>query len=281
MTKKKYGHNNTTEGVQSWNVKESKVKGRKATPGFSRVDLNPSDFDALIETKGVNVKVFRTAYCPNVKSVDGAEHNIDCPVCNGSGFLDLEPICTKAFLQNQDLEKMHNMEGFVDGNQVAMTFPIGIELQYFTLIELTDFTDIFYQRVLRNPSSNTDVLKYRACVVNFIASYDDVLQEIVRYYQDSDFKIDENGNVEWLAGGSKPSDNQPYSIHYEAAVQFRATRAMHVNRFSQVQVPGGAEHLKFQEQWLCTKEFLVKRVDQDGDELDQGPYDNHTIVEEE
>ena len=55
---------------------------------------------------------------------------------------------------------------------------------------------------------------------------------------------------------------------------------MHVNRFSQQKnkASGKVDHFKFQEQWLLTKEFLVKRTDQDGNELEPGPYDNHTIV---
>jgi len=268
----KHGHNRKTKNVPSWKVKESELQ--EETAPIERVDLDPFKFERLIEQKGVNVKVFRTSYCPKVKSVDGAEHEIDCVICNGSGFVDLDPICVKAFMQTQELEKMHNVEGFVDGNQVLMTFPIGVELQYFTKVELEDFTDIFMQRVLRSPGTNTDVLKYNACRVNFILDYNNV-----RYYQDQDFKIDQNGNIEWGLGNT-PADNLPYSVHYEAAVQFRATRAMHVNRFSQYKTAGKIEHLKYQEQWLMTKEFLVKRLDENGNELEQSPYDNHTIVEE-
>lgn len=269
----RHGHNRQTKNAKSWDVKESQIK--EDTAPQERVDLDPYKFERLVQQKGVDVKVFRTTYCPKVKSVDGAEHEIDCNLCNGSGWVDLDPICVKAFMQSQELEKMHNMEGFVDGNQVLMTFPIGVELQYFTKVELQDFTDIYMQRVLRHEGTDTDVLKYDACRVNLVMDYNGV-----RYYQDQDFKIDQNGNIEWLAAGNKPADNLPYSVHYEAAVQFRATRAMHVNRFSQYKVAGGVEHLKFNEQWLMTKEFLVKRLDENGNELEQAPYDNHTIVDE-
>ena len=266
-----YGHNKKTKGAKGWAVKESKIL--PDTDAKGRVDLRVDDFDRLIDQKGVNVKVYRTSYCPNVKSIDAAEHEINCPLCNGSGYLDRYPICTKAFIQNQDLERqMEGHAGQHDGNSVAMTFPIGIELQYFTRVDLIDFTDIYFQRILRKPGSNIDVLKYRACKVNMIIDKNNV-----EYFQDQDFKIDPSGNIMWTTL-RKPADNVIYSVHYESHVQFRATRAMHVNRFTQYKAPGAplVEHIKLPEQWVCTKEFLLRRKDINGQDQQQGPFDNHT-----
>jgi len=364
-----YGHNNTTKKKKSWNVKEPAIRSEQDSR--NRVDLNPEEFDRLIKQKGVTARVFRTTYCPNIKSVDGAEHEIDCTICNGSGFIDVDPICVSVFIQSQALEKMPNIEGFVDGNTVLMTFPIGVEIQYFTKIELTDFTDIFPQRVLRKPGSLVDVLKYPACRVNVLMD-----KTGKRYYQGTDFTLDFNGNVKWLTPGdqqlvdfsevpdsgtftlsyglletsalafnasaaavqtalqaldglenvtvtgnmtngfvvtfigvdspvglmtsdsalleganpvtiaisdasvsaSKPNDNQPYSIHYEAKTQYRARAAVHSNRFTQFAKGSAVEHIKMPEQWYATKEFLVKRTDLDGNELQQGPFDKHVIT---
>ena len=273
MPKKPFGNNKTTKKVEAWNVKEQRTRAPQKTTN-PRVDLDPLAFDDLIKQKGVKVLVYRTTYCPNTKSVDGAEHNIDCMMCNGSGFVDLEPICVDAYIQNQDLEHIPQVEGFVDGNSVAITFPSGVELQYFTRIDLVDFTDIYFQRVMRTEGETVDVLKYKACRVNILMDSNGV-----RYYQGQDFDIDPNGNIQWGIG-TTPADNVIYTIHYETHVQFRATRALHVNRFSQFVRSGEVEYVKYPEQWICTKEFLVKRKDLDGNELEQGPYDNHTIVED-
>jgi hypothetical protein len=266
-----FGHNKTTKKQKSWDVKEPAVLA-DSNP-VQRVDLKVDEFDRLLSQKGANVCCYRTTYCPNVKSVDGAEHEIDCPLCNGSGFIDLNPIQTKAFIQNQDLERiMDSAAGQFDGNSVAMTFPIGIELQYFTLIELVDYTQIYYQRVLRKPGTLIDVLKYKACRVNVIVDKNNV-----QYYQGQDFKLDPNGNIQWL--DRKPADNLIYSIHYECHSQFRATRAMHVNRFTQYKPPGeaGVEHIKLPEQWICTKEFLLRRRDINTNaDLNEGPFGPHT-----
>lgn len=232
------------------------------THSTGRVDVDPVKLENLLKEKGVRVKVYRTVFCPNVKSIDGAEHNIDCKMCNGSGFLDLYPIETISFIQNQALEKQINVEGMVDGNSVAATFPAGIELQYFTLVQLTDFTEPFFQRIKRQ-EGNADVLKYKALKVNALVD-----QGGKHFYQDTDFTLDQNGSVLWKPNrGPNPGDI--YSIHYEAAVQFRAVRAMHVSRFTQIysKNDGGTLHMKLPEQWLLQKEFLVKRSDRDGNEI--------------
>lgn len=267
-------HNNSTKKKEGWNVKEPVRKEDQAPK--QRVDIRPADFDRLLQQKGVNLKVYRSLYCPNVKSVDAGEHNIDCTLCNGSGFMDLEPLCTLGYIQNQELEVMNAQDGNHDGNSVLITFPIGVEVQYFTRIELIDFTEIYYQRVLRKPGSNVDVLKYRACRVNIVVN-----SAGDRYYQDQDFKIDPNGNILWLLDDEEilraPADNQVYSIHYECHVQFRAVKAMHVCRFTQYRNEGSVQHLKLPEQWLCSKEYLLRRKDiNTGNDLIEGPFANHT-----
>jgi hypothetical protein len=151
-----------------------------------------------------------------------------------------------------------------------MTFPIGIELQYFTRVELIDFTEIYYQRVLRNPESDTDVLKFRACRINVVIAKDNQ-----QYFQQQDFDIDQNGNIKW-GTIRKPADNMIYSIHYETHVQFRAVRAMHVTRFTQYKSDQGVEHIKMPEQWMLTKEFLLRRKDiNTQQDINEGPFDNH------
>lgn len=265
-----YGNNKKTKKKKAWDVKDNALYDDTAPRG--RVDLRIEDFDTLIEQKGVNLCVYRTMYCPNVKSVDAAEHEIDCPLCNGSGFMDKNPIQTKGFIQNQDLERMLDGQGGQhDGNSVLITFPIGIELQYFTLIELRDHTQIYFERILRKPGSNVDNLKYKACRVNQVVDKNNV-----EYFQGQDFDIDPNGNIKWRA--RKPTDGTIYSLHYECHTQFRASRAMHVSRFTQYKAPGEplVEMIKLPEQWLCTKEFLVRRKNLAGLDQMQGPYDNHT-----
>jgi hypothetical protein len=270
-------NNDETNKIQGWNLKEL-VELDDLAPA-ERIDLDPAKFDALVKQKGIRVKVYRSMYCPKVKSIDGAEHEIDCPLCNGSGYLDVRPICTNSFIQNQELEKIQLPEGWLDGNSVAMTFPRGIELQYFTLVELLDFTDIYFQRVVRS-EGNIDRLKYNGLRVNVLVDYHGK-----EYFEGSDFCLTQMGDIKWSTGRG-PSPETIYSVHYEAPVRFRATRAVHVNRFTQFkpkkQGGGKVQHIKMNEMWILTKEFLVLRRDNNGDERLPNPipgYDNDSSDE--
>ncbi len=268
-----YGHNKTTKKQRGWDVKDSKKETGIDNTG--RVDLRVADFDKLLNQKGCNVKVYRSFYCPNVKSVDGAEHDIDCQLCNGSGYIDVDPIKVKSYFQTQELERIEGAAGYHDGNTVLATFPIGVELQYFARIDLCDFTDIYYQRILRATGSNVDILKYKACRVNAVVEKNTG----ARYYQDSDFTINPNGDILWGAT-RKPADGVIYSIHYECHQIYRAVKAMHVNRFTQWRTTGEVEHIKMNEQWMISKEFLLRKKDiNTKQDLEQGPYDAHVDTE--
>ena len=257
-------HNDNTNKKQGWNVKEAKTSPLENLK--QRVNLKPEEFDLFIKQQGIKVKVYRTMYCPNVKSLDGAEHDIDCQItgCNGSGFLDVRPIETYAFIQNQSLEKIDNPEGLIDGNSVAATFLSGIELQYFTLIELCDFSDIFFERIQRS-STNIDNLKYRSLRVNVVID-----QNGIEYFECIDFTLNKNGSIQWKENKG-PSEGTIYSIHYESKIQFRATRSMHSNRFSTIKTTEGLKSFKLPEQWQLTREFLVKREDEDNNEIHPNP----------
>lgn len=270
----KTDHNKNTKKVSGWNVTPAKV--RPEITSLERVNLNPEAFDRLIEQHGVNVKVYRTMFCPNVKSIDGGEHETDCTLCNGSGWMDVKPINTIAFIQSQSQDPKHAVEGFHDGNTVYISFLRNIELQYFTLIELCDHTEIFYQRVVRS-ASNIDNLKYKALRVNVIVD-----QFGNEYTEGPDFKLNDNGSIVWKENRG-PQEGDIYSIHYECKIQFRAIKALHTNRFEQVRDDtGNIARVKMPEQWICTKEFLVRRKGYDGEYLNENtiPYYTEETPEE-
>jgi hypothetical protein len=262
-------HNDTTKNRQAWNIVEA-TELADLDPR-ERVDLDVDDFQKLLKQKGVRLNVYRSMPCPNVKSIDGGEHQIDCPLCNGSGYIDRYPLCVYGFVQNQALKAIQGPEGWHDGNTVAITFPIGVELQYFTLVELVDFNDIFFQRVARS-ATNTDRLKYRAKRINVLVD-----QNGVEYFQDNDFALNEYGDIVWKSGKG-PLAETVYSVHFECPVRFRATNAVHVNRFTQQKVKNGSgiKHLKLPEMWQLSKEFLVLRRDRSGNEILPNAIPNYT-----
>lgn len=233
-----------------------RTPAKKPVDRMAHLFLDPAKFDSLIKAQGMQVCVYRTILCPNIKSIDSGEHEIDCKLCNGNNFVDFDPIKTYAFIQAQNFGPLHLVEGQYDANVIAATFMSGIELTYYTLVELCDQTGIFDQVIKRSPGQ-VDVLKYKACKVNLVMD-----QNGAQYAQGSDFKLDSNGSMFWLAGRG-PVAGTIYSIHYECPIQFRATKAQHIHRFVQKpsQTPGESVFLKAPVQWMLQRAFLVKRKD--------------------
>ena len=242
-----------------WNTRPNKKTSLNKT-GSVKVNLTPEAFDDLVRSQGVRVKVYRSSFCPNVKSIDGAEHEVDCQLCHGAQFIDRYPIETWAGILSQSLEKKHLAEGFYDGNTVDATFMQGIELQYYALVELCDFTDLYFERIKRQ-AGKLDVLKYPAKKVHMLIDSDGC-----EYIEGSDFKLDVNGCIKW-ATNKGPTTDMIYTINYDTSVRFRAIKAMHANRFAQVEVEGATEYVRMNEQWLLQKDYLVERKDLSGEEI--------------
>jgi hypothetical protein len=250
-------------GWPSSGSKPAATLPNNAVPNTKRVDFRLEDFDLFIKQKGIRVKVYRSLLCPNVKSIDSAEHEIDCPLCLGMQFIDVNPIDCWAAPQSDDLKKKQFSEGLYDKNMITLTFERGIDLQYFTLVELCDFTDIFFERVKRQ-RGQTDVLKYKATCVNVLVD-----SEGKQHYNGQDFDLDPNGSIKWRVDKG-PESGSIYSVHYHMRKQYRAVEAQHVDRYTQVlnkNNGGKIEMLKLYEEWKLQKEYFVERKDLKGNPL--------------
>lgn len=250
-----------------WSQKHKYLKKVDPTEIDKKLSANPNEYNRLIKNQGIPVKIYRSLFCPAVKSIDGAEHDITCKLCNGSGIIDVKPFESWAYIHSNSFYSQDNPEGRVDGNVVMASFLTGVELQYFTLVEL-DIPDVFYERIKRQ-EGNLDILKYKALQINAIVD-----SSGKQYHEGNDFDLNQDGNVKWKAGKS-PSKNTIYSIHYHAKIQFRATKAIHKNRFINVKKTSDqVEIVKVNEAWEMTKEYLVRREDVLGKFLDKNTIED-------
>ena len=225
--------------------------------------LTPEQTNKLVYTLGIPVKVFVTCLCPNVKSVDGGENEIDCNLCNGSGFIDRNPIETLAVVTQNQLRPHHYEEGIYDGSKCHMTFLTGIEIHYFYLVEIKDFIRPYYQRLKRS-KSGTDVLNYNAKKINLLISKDGL-----EYYADTDFTINADGNIKWNTDRG-PAEGTIYSINYEAPMRYRAVAAENMARFAKKHTKSKEiEISKLNERWVMQLDYIVKRKDYAGNELNR------------
>lgn len=243
-----------------WNNKPAKEVPAGQISTKARVNLNAAAFDELVKQQGVQVKVYRTLLCPRVKSIDGAEHELECPICRGSQFYDTKCIDTMAFIQGQQGDFETSSEGVIDQFSATGTFLQGVNLQYFTLVEVVGHFDSFIERIKRQ-SGPSDVLKYKAVDIQVVVDYNGR-----EYYLGNDFLFDQNCNVTWKPGKGPPT-GMIYSIYYTLPLQFRAVKALHVNRFAQTKDGGNIKFVRMNEEWLLQKVYQPERKDSKGNVL--------------
>lgn len=242
---------------------------RKLTDG-----IDVDRLDQLIKDLGVRIKLFKSTVCPNVKSLETLDHNINCTVCKNN-MVDFSPVETIAMFQQQDFHEMFKVVGTFDVDEVLVTFLSGQTLGLYTKVEVLDFKEDFFELVQRQifTTTATDVLKYKACEVLgvFVIRPGNVLKQ---FYYGADFTLDQDGSVKWL-GANRPNDKEVYSIYYRYHPIYRAIKAVHRDRFSQynrrtseIEAPkktvGERTYVKMPETWILKRDYLLERRKADG-----------------
>lgn len=230
--------------------------------------LSPDRLDQLIKDLGVRVRLFKSTICPNMKSLESLDHDINCSVCNNS-MIDFCPKETIAMFQQQDLVDQFKLQGTFFIDEILVSFPAGITLHRYARVELIDFAEDFFELIQRQVGTNTDRLKYPAKEVLGVFTVVNNVQ--TQYYAGADFELDVNGDIVWL-GAHKPADEQIYTIYYRYRPVYRAIKAVHRDRYTQYNLRpneitspkvtvDGKTYVKLQETWILKRDYLVERRD--------------------
>ncbi len=241
--------------------------------------VNPDRLDQLIRDLGVRVRVYKSTLCPNMKSLESLDHNVNCKVCNNN-MIDFCPKETLALFQQQDLVEQYKLQGTFSMDEILVSFLSGQTLGHMSKVELLDFQEDFFELVQRQEGVNVDQLKYPACKI--LGVFTATATTTTQYHADVDFKINVNGNIEWI-GAHKPTDRQIYSIYYQHHPVFRAIKAVHRDRYSQYNLRpgdiqsqkvsvGGKTYVKLPETWILKRDYLLERRDRNGNPLPQNEY---------
>jgi len=240
-------------------------------PKQARPAIDVKAMNTLVFNLGVKCRIYTTVPCPNVKSIDGAEHELSCPLCKGKQLYDSDSYVESivGFLgqdRNQEFNQQ-NIGSLYEEGSASATFIAGINLTYYTKIELPDFSKPFYQLVQRQQGA-VDILRYRAKdTVTLLVDKNGKI-----YQQDTDFEINADGWIKWLptsSGAKRPTKGTIYSIHYHAIVTLRAMSAMHAGRWSaDSNKRDYTENVEYSEQWKLQLDYLVVHEDGTGKKLE-------------
>lgn len=243
---------------------------------------NGIDVDALdqeIRDLGIRVRLFKSTVCPNFKSLESIDHDINCTVCDNN-MIDFDCRETMMLVQQQDFKQLWAVQGTFSIDEVMGSFLSSETLQHYAKVEVLDYEEDFFEAVQRQEGTDVDALKYKACKV--LGVFTVVADSKVRFHEGADFEIDVNGNIKWI-GTHKPDDRQIYSIYYQYHPVFRAVKAVHRTRYSQYNVRpndikapkktvNGSTFVKLPECWILKRDYLVDRKDSDGDPLPKNQY---------
>ena len=237
--------------------------------------INVVNLDQLVEDLGVRVRVWKSATCPNMTSIESFDHDPNCPVCSNN-MIDFDCFETIAMFQQQDLNEQFKVHGTFSIDEALVTFKAGVSLQTFAKVEILDFKEEFYELIQKqdNMTTNVDKLKYPACEVTAIFSVRNNQKE--RFHQGVDFDLDTNGSIVWK-GSHIPNDREIYTIYYKYHPVYRVTKAVHRDRFSQfnnlrelnaskipasaIRTVNGRTFVKLPEEWILRRDYLLDRKD--------------------
>lgn len=236
---------------------------RRSTPG-----IDVDRLDQLIKDLGVRIRLYKSTLAPNMKSLESMDQDLNDPISNNN-MIDFDCKETVALFQQQQLMETFQIQGTFHIDEILLTFLSGETLAPFTKIELLDFQEDFYELITRQDGTDVDNLKYAACDVLAIFTYDRVSKTTDRYHLDTDFVIDDDGNIEWIST-HRPAARSIYSIYYKYHPVYRALKAVHRDRFSQYNLrPGnikapkktidGTTYVKLPETWVVKRDFLLER----------------------
>jgi len=231
--------------------------------------INPDKLDQEIKDLGVRVRLYKSTICPNMKSLESIDHDINCQVCNHN-MIDFCPVETIAIFQQQSLTEQFKVQGTFHIDEIMATFLSDQRLQHYARVDLLDFSEDFFELVQRQAATTIDRLKYSACCVLGVFVVRNSTDRI-DYHFGTDFELDVNGDIKWISA-HKPNDKEIYSIYYQYRPVFRAIKAVHRDRYSQYNLKsqpilapsvtvGENTYVRLPECWILKRDYLIERRD--------------------
>lgn len=210
---------------------------QKRNPPPTRVDLEPAEFDALVEDFGTVVRVTPSMVCPrrSGSEIERADvnHDLACPLCFGTIMLDMTDKSwqVSAFMQGIKLDRVFDQASRFDIKDALMTFKSHDRVSYGYKLELVDFQSIFNEVILRR-DADSDKLRYGALEPQDGTYYLLVDAEGTRYLRDEgsggDYTVTD-GVLTWT-GANRPETGKLYTIIYPILPTFRVLEFMHETR---------------------------------------------------
>lgn len=209
------------------------------------VTFSPEAFEQLIREMGCRFIHARPIPSPHVKTVRGDDLDPSDNTMESNYIYYGHKEFIGAFQGNSN-DRQYAMNGTYDSDTATMVIPTkysdgtDMDVQIFDRIIAIDAPKVRYYQRIEHDMSGQDRLHFPAISVDLILGNDDY-----QYQESIDFKVNERGMIEWIAGGKRPGydpmldTGHIYSIVYYTQPYFTVLQLPHQFRMSQTRGPAG------------------------------------------
>lgn len=194
----------------------------KPDPGKVRAEFKPEEFTRAITQHGHFVIWEKAVMCPCHKQ-ELQQPDPNCDLCDGGGFFYVQPVEIQALVLTVDKSmKLYEKQGTWLQGTCSITVEPQYRLGHRDKIRLRDPLMVFNEVLVKGNrrgrrkhlADGVDAARYRITHMVYLTYLDDSgavheLQEKVH------FRINEDGQIEWLKKGKLVPDGASYSARYE------------------------------------------------------------------
>lgn len=179
-------------------------------PAFGQ--LNPDFIRGQIDSGMSYVVLWEKGLtCPR-RVEDADNHDINCSLCEGTGFLYVDPIETKAIVSSISLHQMYQSFGRFDAGMAQISLPSGLKPSWWDRITLVEATVRYNEPVLRDATS---LCKLRYDITAPLDAETGVLTIVDSngsVYDATTYTVP-NGKLVWVDGAG-PAEGTYYTVSY-------------------------------------------------------------------
>lgn len=211
-----------------------------------RVDLQPAMFEKMIADHGYKVTWEKNIPCPN-RLEDIHEHDVNCTVCNGLGFLYYDTQNTEMAMVSISLREIFMQAGKFLPGMVMVTSHAKDKIARWDRLTLQESQLRYSEPIRRSDKGSFDRTKYE------IVSVLTIRDSLRTYTEDVDFEVETHG-ITWIPG------NVPtkfYSISYMYRPVYVVLDLLHAIRDQHVLTEGTDQNRQLPIQAVAQLEFLI------------------------
>lgn len=172
--------------------------------------FNVDGFVRMIKDRGLPVRWEKAMLCGNrVSSPQPGDHDPNCDVCDGSGYLYIQPRETQMLVQGATLEQTFFIQGKFDSGVATITSLPEDKISYWDRVTLTKSTVRYTELVRRREDTFVDRLRYETLDVLHVQHKKKTFIPV------RDFRV-EGDTLIWTKNDKvRPKDGEFYSILIE------------------------------------------------------------------